>query len=297
MSSVKLSAGRVRVLGVLGATFGVAACAVIGPKANVSILKEEVSSTKAVDNIVVASATGIDSTGNTGKALLASALNAYGRRARPIMAAGSVLSAAGVPSEAAEVLAANYQAEFARQAEEYFAKIDKGEKAAKQPSEIALPAGSASLPKGKEALKSLAPRLKSELSALSNVAKALKSGQGLKDAVERAKTSLELVQQLDRLLFKKMDATYVLVTHVMGDEQAWKSGKNIHYAVALINAETGKLRYFATADAKKGAVPMPYMAQLGSMASVVFDAVSEQDALPSSKKSANVSPAQVHVTR
>lgn len=259
------------------------ACSALGPKANVSLVNAEVKSTKAVDNIVIPNVTGIDNTGNTGKALLASALKAYGARSRPIAAANAVLSAAGAPDGLADVLTAPHQAEFIKLSTEYF---DKGAKAAK-PEAIKLPSAKLSfaVPAGMDGMKTVIEKIKGEVAVIGEVAGALKSGNsaGLSAALGKSQNLAALVTKLDEVLFDKLAVTYVLLTHVTGDEAAWNGGKRVQYSAALVNIKTGQMRYFATVEAKKGAVPTPYMAQLGMMSGNLFDAVNEKDPLPEKK--------------
>lgn len=274
------------------------ACSAMGPKANVSIVQAEIKATKNVDNIIVPDASGVDSSGNTGKALLGTALKAYGARARPVAAAKAVLSSAGAPGEVADILTAAYQAEFIKMAEASFKKSGDD---AKAPSSMKLPNDKIDfeVPKGVEGIKTMVPKLKAELAGVAAVAGALKSGKGknLGEAVGKSKNMMAMVQKLDQLLFDKLGVTYLLLTHVIGDEKDWTGGKKIQFTAALVNVKTGKLRYFANIQATKGAIPTPHMAQLGIMSSNLFDAVAEQDELPEPKKNKKDDTASIQVQR
>ncbi len=263
---------------IAGTAFG---CASLGPKANVSLVQAEISSTKKVENIVITPVTGIDASGNTGKALLASNLKAYGMRARPLAAASAVLSAVGAPDGLMDVVPAGYQAAFIAASEAY------AKNPAVKPTSLVLPSAKLDfeVPAGLAGAKALVPKLKDEASNLADIAKAMQSrdSAAITAAIAKSGNAMALVQNLNDALFEKLDVTYILLTHVSGDEQAWNGGKKVSYSAGLLNIKTGKLRYFATVDATKGAIPTPYMAQLGMMAANLFDAVNEQDPLPEAK--------------
>lgn len=99
---------RLLVASVLAGGFVLSACAALGPKANVSVIKAEVKETKDIANIIIPDVTGIDATGNTGKALLGTAMKAYGTRARPVAAANAILSTLGAPDGLASILTASF---------------------------------------------------------------------------------------------------------------------------------------------------------------------------------------------
>jgi hypothetical protein len=257
-----------------------AGCSTLGPKAEVSLVDTEIAKTTTVDNIVVAKVTGIDSSGNTGKALLATALKTYGKRSRPLAAVEPVLSAAGLPEAAVTAIAAPYQVAFAKATEAFL-------KGGERPEGVTLPGGaSEQMPKSLDEAKTLISKLSDEAKALGALAKALSGGTAkeMGAALDKSKSTASLLRKVDGALFGQLDVTYVLVTHVVGTEADWEGGKPCHMAIGLVNAKTGKLRYFGTTQATKGMVPVPYMAQLGMMSNSIFDAIEESAPLPVAKK-------------
>ncbi len=283
----RIALANVVVLGLIGSS-----CAALGPKANVSMMKSEISATKDVENIIIPNVTGIDASGNTGKALLGNALKAYGTRSRPMAAANAVLGTVGAPDGLADLLTAAYSAEFIKEVQN--AKD-------KKPEKLALPSAKVQfkLPEGLDGMKALAKKFQGEAAGIAAVGAALKSGKSgdLSASVAKSQSMMSLVQKLDELLFEQLDVTYVLLTHVDGNEQDWLAGKNVKYSAALMNIKTGKLRYFATVEAKKGAIPTPFMAQIGIMASNLFDAVNEKDPLPAKKDAKGTAQMEVNVYR
>jgi hypothetical protein len=264
-------------------------CASLGPKPSVSLVQEEISSHKNVSNIVITNVTGIDATGNTGKALLASALAAYGKRSRPVAALGPVIqNIPGLPAGFDEVLLSGYQIEFVK-------AIEAFNKDGKQPVSLKLPASGGLKLTGIKDLASLAKGLGGEVVAISEIATTLKSGdpQKMMAAANKAKNILPLIQIGAGAILAEINADYVLLTHVQGDEQAWEGKKEIQFFASLVNVKTGKMRYFGSIKAVKGAIPVPYMAQLGVMSSSFFDSVGEGDPLPELSAAAESGPTQV----
>lgn len=253
------------------------ACSALGPKANVSMVSSELKTTKEVGNVMIPDVTGIDSTGNTGKALLGNAMKSYGMRSRPASAADAVLGTLGAPDGLSTLMTAAYSAEFI--------KLVANDK--KKPEALKLPEfPQAAVPDGIEGVKQMVPKFKEEAAAIGEISKAIASGKSdeLAASLDKSKAMMGMVQKMNEFMFGKLDVTYVLLTHVTGDEAAWNAGKKVKYCAALVNVKTGKLRYYATVEAKKGAVPVPFMAQLGVMASNLFDQVGEQDKLPEKKE-------------
>jgi len=266
------------------------ACSALGPKANVSLVKSELTTTKEVGNVIIPDVTGIDATGNTGKALLGSAMKAYGSRSRPVAAANAVLGAVGAPNGLATILTASYSSEFIKAVK----NADK-----KKPEQLQLPSfPSVKVPDGIDGVKQIVPKFAQEAAAIGEISKAITSGNsdGLSASLDKSKTMMGLVQKINDYLFAQLDVTYVLMTHVVGSEADWEGGKNVRYCAALVNVKTGKLRYFATVEAKKGAIPTPFMAQLGIMSSNLFDSVNEQDALPAKKEVKSTAGLEIEVT-
>src|SRR5690606_6715033 len=106
--------------------------------------------------------------------------------------------------------------------------------------------------KGMAGVKAIVPKVKENAALITEVAAALKLGKGaeLSSAVDKAESVLPLVHKMTTTLCDELDVTYLLLTHVVGDEAAWEAKKEVTLAAALVNAKTGKLRYFATTKAK-----------------------------------------------
>ncbi len=274
----------------LVATYLISACSALGPKANVSMVSSEMKVTKEIGNVIIPDVTGIDATGNTGKALLGNAMATYGSRSRPMAAAKAVLGAVGAPDGLSTILTAAYSAEFIK-------AINGADK--KKPEELKLPAfPKANVPAGLAGVKTIIPKFTAEAGAIGEISNAVTSGNsdGLSASLDKSKVMMGFVQKLNEYLFAEMDVTYVLMTHVVGNEADWNAGKKVQYCAALVNVKTGKLRYFATVEAKKGAIPTPFMAQLGIMASNLFDQVGEQDQMPAKKEAKATAGLETSVT-
>lgn len=262
---------------------GVAAigCATFGPKANVSLMKEEVAKTKSIDNVVIPSVTGIDSTGNTGKTLLAAALGAYGNRGRPTLALSALLNAIpGVPQQTGDLVLAGYQAEFAR-------IVEKFRKDGIKPSSLKIPNRELNfeIPNGLEGIRAIAPKLQGESQTLSNMAQTYKSGDtaALAHSLDQSKIMRPMLQRMAEVLLDQTSCNYVLLTHVAGSEQDWEGGKEVQLFAAMVNVKTGAFRYFADVKAKKGSIPVPYMAQLGTMSGSLFNSAIREDPISDDK--------------
>lgn len=250
-------------------------CASVGPKANVTLMQDEVKASK-VGNIVVPYATGIDSTGNTGKALLASSMKAYSSKAKPVSLLSPLLkSVSGLPKGLDGAMLASYQLEFVKSVEKY-------RKDGEKPNSLPVPETVSIKPKGGlKGLKELFSPVQSELGSLPDLNKSLQNGtaEELISSAEKTKKILPYLHRASLTVMSKLKADHILLSHVVGDEKTWESGKEVELITCLVNYKTGKLRYFATVKAKKGAIPIPFMAQLGSMSSSIFDAALEKDAL------------------
>lgn len=250
-------------------------CAAIGPKANVTLMQDEVKTSK-VENIVVPYATGIDSTGNTGKALLSTAMKAYSQRAKPVAMISPLLNAVpGLPKGLDGTFLASYQMEFVKAVEQY-------RKDGKKPSQLKVPESAALKPKGGlKGLKDFFNPIQSEMGNLTALNQSLQNGssQEILASAEKTKNLLPYLHTASSTLMVKLKANYVLLSHVVGDEKAWQSGTEVELVTALVNFKTGKIRYFANVKAKKSSIPIPYMAQLGSMSQSIFDSVKEKDPL------------------
>jgi hypothetical protein len=257
--------------------WGVSACSAMGPKANVSVIKAEVKKTKEVQNIIVANTTGIDNSGNLGKAILGTALKAYGDRSRPFAAIKPIVSSVGAPDGVADVLTVAYEAEFAKYVEKYANKK-------KRPNTLKLPSSKLGfkVPKGMKGAKQLAAKMKAEAKSFQVLATAMSSNdtKKLTKALDEAKTAVQLEQKFNEFLFVKLDATYILLTHVKGGEAEYKAGKKVKFSAALVNVKTGNLRYFAHTEGGKGDIPVPFIAWAPNVMSNIFDAVEEKDPLP-----------------
>lgn len=259
-------------------------CAAMGPKAQVSLVQEEVKS-KSVSKILIPYTTGIDASGNTGKALLATSIKAYGNRARPTSAIAPLLqSIPGLPKGLEGALFAGYQIEFVKAVEKY-------RKDQTKPKSISLPEMATFKMTGKlKDIKGLFAAAKNGLGTIPELGTLIQKSDGaqLVDAQEKYKEILPYLSKASVQVMQELKTDHILMTHVVGDEAAWNGKKEVELVTALVNVKTGKLRYFATVKAKKGAVPVPYMAQLGTMSQAIFDTVLEKDPLPSSDKSAMI---------
>lgn len=263
-----------------------------GSEAKIALAKGEVSATKTYGNVLIANITGVDSTGNTGKAFLAAAVNGYGARSRPIAAVTPILTAIGAPSALGDVLVANYQGQFVKMLKGgEFAKAEK-------PDAIKLPADAAiKTPSDLKGWQALAGKVGGLKASLETMASAFKSGDAAVLSAELDKTPevRQMLHLFNDFVFEKLSADYLLLTHVNGNEADWTAGKKIELSATLVNLKTGKLRFYGSVDAKATVIPVPFMAQVGIMSSNLFDKVNELDPLPPAEQDKDAPVAYLHI--
>jgi hypothetical protein len=262
-----------------GSALLLASCSLTGPKANVAVIETEIQKTRSIENIIVPHASGVDSSGGTGKALLAAAIGAYGKRSRPMTEASALVADVGGPEGTGDILVSAYQAEFIKAVDDYVES-----NGAKTPKALSLPSAKLkfTVGKGMKGMKTLARKLNADAATVTGLAKALKGGDndGFLSGVEKSPEVMVLMQKMNDYVFRELDVTYVLVTHIKGNEADWKAGKKVTYAAALVNVRTGKLRYFAAVDAERGSARTPYISQLTTMSKLLLREINDEDELP-----------------
>ena len=251
----------------------------LGPKAKISVVQAEVKKTKKVGKILFADPAGLD--GDAAKGFLGAAVATYPPpQGQPSEVSKKAITAIGVPESVGEILLASYQIEFNKLVNKHNKK-----KKAKAPKGMPLPklAKRAKAPKNMKQAKALKPKIKRLAQGATELAAALKSGDNQK-ASEVHDNNKELMGHINGLtnwLVKKNKVTYLLLSHVDGNAASYKEGKPIHMTAALVNVKNGRFRYFAKVKGKKGAIPLPYEAQILAMANSIFSGAEEKAPIPS----------------
>jgi hypothetical protein len=261
------------------AGLAVSACASLGPEAKVTMVKEELKTTKAVGKVFIASPFGAaDESGSLDKAVAATAMKAYGKRSVPATVINKSLKSAGGPDGLGDALVAPYAAKFSEALKDYDPKDPKT-----RPTEMELPSAEAKgleLPKkfDQKALKAVMSNLKGEGEAVKAVGSAVASGDsdGMIAALGKSQNLSALLVQAMQSLLGASDADHILLTQVAGTEADYKGGKKVKLLAALVNVKTGKFRYFGEIEGTQS-MGLPYALFLGNMANKLFGAGTEND--------------------
>jgi hypothetical protein len=253
---------------------GCSTIAELGPKAQIAVIKKEVKKTKSLRNVIIANASGMNDK-KASLAILATAMNTYGKKSRPAEAIKPIVSKVA-PAELADVIMAAYQAEFVQAINKNGGKNLKKLKLPK-PKKLGF-----KVPKGMKGAKVLGKKFMEEAKGIKTLAQAIATSDNkkLRKAMKQSQQVVNMVLRFNKFLFRKLGANYMLLTHVEGDEKDWTGGKEISMYAALVNVKTGRLRYFGTIKDKKGVVPTPFTAQIGLMANNLFSAVESNQKLP-----------------
>lgn len=258
------------------ALLGVWGCSRLGPTPVLEPVRTEIKATPKTKRILVTP------TSNTGTAEPAADVNrivpagAYGRYDDSVIVSAALdrtLKSLAMPAQVAPLLTVNWQAAFHR----WLASAAKLGKTPKK--SLPVPEGESREAKTEDDLRRLAAALNEDLKPLDYVARAVATGNGEAVAKAQAKRAKEMrqVESLLRHIMSRMDVTYVLVSHLDGDEDAFDKDLPINLHVALVNSKTGAFRYYARSTGRKSDLPTTYSGLLSYMAKNMFDDLADVD--------------------
>lgn len=252
------------------------ACSRLGPAPVIEPVAAEIKATRQTKRILVLPTTNTgsgDPNADINRIVPAGAYGRYGEAAVLTAALDRPLKTLSLPTEIAPILPVNWQAAFYRWL--------KQPKKAQTKKQLAVPAAEARVAKTDDDLKRLGQALDGERKALSAVAKAVETGNAATLAKAQAKRETELkpVESLLRHLMQRFDVTYLLVSHLEGDEDAYDRDAPIMLSVALVNVKTGKFRYYAQSTGKKSDLPTTYTGLVSYMTKNMFDDLADVDAI------------------
>lgn len=271
----------------MGLAVGLAAtgCSSFGPTPTVNVIKKEVSKTKKVEGILFANPSGLRPDSGPANAYQVGGAGTYlPPTGMPMKALSAVLTPLGVPSDTANSLFAGYQVEFMKVAHAHIEQL-KQKKKPKAPVKLNLPQATAGVPKSVGAAKKLVANFKSSGKASTELVNAI-GGHDPQKAMQALQANKDFVGNLTSLsnyLFDKAGVTYLALGYVSGSSKEYNAKKPLYMAVGLVNVKTGQLRYFATIDGTKGAIPTPWAAQIGLLSNNLFSAADEKAPLPEEK--------------
>ncbi len=255
------------------------ACSALGPKPEINVIKAEVNKVKNIKGVVVADLIGLEPGSSDAMAFLgATALTYPPPKGVPMEAARKIISPIGLSDDASKLLLSAYQVEFLKVAST-FEKAYKDNKKAKMPESMKMPAKAKGVdtPKSIADAKALKPRIEKLQSNASSLVTAINSGHA--DEAEQSfaqnKDLAELLNEISKVVIKQSKSDYILLSKLNGTKADYDSGKPILMTAALVNAKTGKFRYFATVEGKKGSIPLPFNVQLTQMANSLLSGADE----------------------
>jgi len=268
-----------RISSTVVAAWSMVACSMLGPEAKVTMAEGELSATKSVGNIVIASPTGVpDGDHKLDKIFSGTAVKAFGSRGRPSTAVNTALKAAGAPEGLPDALLAPYLAKFDEALKDYDPKKEKS-----RPTAMSLPPAESDalkMPKklDAKALKGVMAKLKGEAGTLKEVGGAMGKGDlsGAAASLGKSPVLSPLLTQATLSLMSKLNADHLLLTRVVGDEATYNKGGEVRIVSALVNIKTGKFRFFGEIAGKKE-MGMPYFLYLANMSSKVLEKGAEDD--------------------
>ena len=262
---------------IVAASLSLVSCSLLtgGLEPKISLGKGEISKIKETGPVVI---TGMiaagDKDGTADKAALGAAVLAFGKKSRPAQALKVALDAVG-GGAVADIATITHQSAF-NKATKNWAKKKFALNAS--PKKLQLPKGAftkVSMKNPKKALKSL----QNEAKALGELAKALQAGdqKKLDAALNKSKNAVAVVNKVSGWLYDQLDAKYILLSKLEGDEKSWEAGKQMRLIVGLANVKTGQFRFLAQVAAKKGTIPVPYNLQAGLMMNSILEGAGEND--------------------
>ncbi len=255
----------------------IAACQSLGPRPEMMTSDGEIKATKAVDKILVEPTLGTgsgDAENDVNKTIPAGAYERYGDNIVQVSALDGALKTLGFHKDLVAVLPINWQVAFY-----HWVKELKGGKPAKNDFVVAVPSFGKKAAKSDRDLKRLAAAIRKRQKALEPLQKVMAANQAepVDEAQMKAKKDLTPVENLNRHLLTRLQVTYVLASYLDGSAESFAKNEPITMHVALINADTGKIRFYARSSGKKSDLPTNFEGLLGMMSHNLFEDIKDVD--------------------
>lgn len=252
-------------------------CQALGPKPEITGSESEIKAVKEVQKILImpTSNTGSnDPEKDLNKTVPAGAFKRYGDNIVLTSSLSNTLSTLGFDKKLADILPVNWQVAFYE-----WVKEQKSPTPAKSKLQFKVPSWGKRAAKTDKDLKKLGKSIAKRQKALDDVARAATDNlaEPMKEAQSKAKRSLAPVENLLRHVIDRLDVTYVLVSHFDGSQESFDKDEPITLHVALVNADTGKMRYYSHSTGKKSDLPTSLEGLLGMMVINLFDTVADVD--------------------
>lgn len=255
----------------------VTGCQALGPKPEITTSESEIRALQDVQKILVMPTLNTGSNDpekDLNKTVPAGAFKRYGDNMVLTSGLSNSLGTLGFEKALAEVLPINWQVEFYQWVKEL-----KGPKPAKGKMQLKVPTAGKRVAASEKDLKKLAKALKKRREVYEDVAKVMKTN--LADAVAEAQAknrkNLAPVENLLRHLMSRLDVSYVLVSYLDGSQEAFDKDQTVTLHAALVNRETGKMRYYSQSSGKKSDLPTTFEGLVSMMVINFVDAVEDAD--------------------
>ncbi len=252
-------------------------CQALGPKPEITTSESEIKALKEVQIILVTPTLNTGSNDpekDLNKTVPAGAFKRYGDNMLLTSGLSNTLTTLGFDKHLAELLSVNWQVAFYQ-----WVKEQKGPKPAKAKMQLAIPPSGKKVAKSDKDLKKLSKALKKREKGLEGISKTVEGNLAdpVVEAQAKAKKNLVVVENLFRYLIGRFDVSYVLVSFFDGSQAAFDKDAQITLHVALVNAASGKMRYYSQSTGKKSDLPTNLEGLLGMMVINLFDTVGEFD--------------------
>jgi hypothetical protein len=257
---------------------GMTACTSLGPHPQMTVAASELKATKQVERLLVMPTLGtggVDPAVDLNRAVAAGAYERYGDLIIQAASLAHTLDTLEMPKDVAPILGASWEAAFYQ----WVQQSGKGEKPVKRDLNLPVPPAGKRIGKTSKDLEKLAKALRKRKDDLAPVGKAAVTADGaaIAAAVGKSAQAMKAVDTLLQHIVGRLSVTYVLVSDLEGDKDAFNSDEPITLRVALVNAMTGRFRYYAKSVGHKKDLPATYENLVAIMAHNLFEDVADVD--------------------
>lgn len=274
-------------------------CTSIGPHPTVSVVESEKDALDSVDKILVLPTLGVPGTLGKVRKLArhqageldevinivpANALDHYGRN-RILVVDGVTRSAKnlGMPEGLNAAISTPWLIPFFKWVQTYETTLsEKGaDAAAALTKRIDPPKIRGRLPEKERGMKRLARVLERRNRAYRYLEKVGAQGSPgrLVNAYKKTRRAAWPAAKLGRVLFEKLNVTYLLVSYIDGSKKSFEKDDPVRLYVALINPDSGRFRYLTRSEGRKSDLPTTFPGLITIMTRNTFKALAEQDGI------------------
>tara|TARA_B100001094_G_scaffold329405_1_gene392059 strand:+ start:312 stop:1349 length:1038 start_codon:yes stop_codon:yes gene_type:complete len=260
------------------------AVAKTGPKAKVMLSKKEAKKFRMTGNIMMPNYLTLDK--KTNSILRKTALDRFGERLQGDEAVDVVLKGMSPPFGTRDLIFAEYQGLY-RHKVIYYHQVNRDFRGRKRVIKSLDLASWKSVKRRRKAMKPLQTeqQVKGVLSDLNPLKKYLNSildslDRGVRKPFYRPKSgeisTFKAANKLRSYVMGKLNSRYILLTHIIGNSRSWERGREVKMTAALVNYETGDLRYYSELSRTKGTLGLSYEVILGAMSHKLYEPLSRE---------------------